>query len=67
MNGIFLTIKDLMRLLGTDCYFTAAKEHKAIRDALNKKDKRLTIREYCRYEELDFKYVWGYLRENKNE
>lgn len=56
-----------MRLLGTECYFTAAKEHKAIRDALRKNDKRLTIREYCKYEELDFKYVWGYLRENRNE
>ncbi len=64
-GGIFLTIKDLQNLLGCDSYTTANKEHLAIRDALGK-TKNITIKEYCDYEELDFDYVWGYLREKKN-
>ena len=65
-GGIFLSIKDLQLLLGCDSYYTANKEHLAIRDALNKKTNHLTIKEYCAYEELDFEYVWGYLRGKKN-
>jgi hypothetical protein len=61
-GGIFLTVKDLQRLLGCDNYNTANRHHLAIRDALGKKSKHLTIKEYCEYEELDFKYVWEFLR-----
>lgn len=61
-GGIFLTVKDLMKLLGYDQYNSALREHLAIRDSLGKKDKRLTIKEYCEYEKVDFNYVWEYLR-----
>lgn len=61
--GIFLTIKDLQRLLGCDNYKSAARQHLAIRDALGKKGNKLTIKEYCACEDLDFNYVWNYLRE----
>ncbi|HRD39400.1 MAG TPA: hypothetical protein PLC65_12270 [Bacteroidia bacterium] len=66
-GGIFLTIKDLQKLLGTDSYVTANREHLSIRDALGKKSKHLTIKEYCEYEELDFTYVWDFLRGEKNK
>ncbi|MDP1801197.1 MAG: hypothetical protein Q8L81_07595 [Bacteroidota bacterium] len=61
-GGIFLTIKDLMKLIGSDSYKSAAREHLAIRDAMKKKVKKITIKEYCEFEMLDFAYVWGYLR-----
>jgi|GEM_PF-1270995 len=61
-GGIFLSIKDLMKLTGNDIYNNAQREHLGIRDALNKKDKKLTVKEYCEYEQIDFAYVWEYLR-----
>jgi hypothetical protein len=64
-GGIFLTIKDLMRLLGTDSYAYAAREHLGLRDALEKKTKKVTIKEYCEYEKIDFAYVWDFLRSKK--
>lgn len=64
-GGIFLTVKDLQRLLGCDHYNTANRQHLAIRDALGKKSRYITIKEYCDYEELDFEYVWVFLRGKK--
>lgn len=65
-GGIFLTIKDYMRLIGTDCYSTAAKEHKLInkenKAIKNRKKRKITILEYCNQEGLDFAYVWEFLR-----
>jgi len=61
-GGILFTIKDLQRLLGIDNYKSAAKQHKTVRDSLNKKGKKITIKEYCECEDLDFEYVWEYLR-----
>ena len=61
-GGIFLTIKDVQMLLGFDNYNTANRIHLSVRDALGKKSKLITIKEYCEYEELDFDYVWNYLR-----
>ena len=57
-----------MRLIGSDSYSSTAKEHVAIRDALSKKKRaKLTIKEYCDYEELDFNYVWDFLRGKNNK
>ena len=64
-GGIFLTIKDLMTLMGSNSYTSVAKEHMEIRDALQKKTKRITIKEYCEYEKIDFAYVWEVLRGKK--
>jgi len=64
-ESIYLTIKELRKLLGWT-YNAAAKEHLAIRDSLGKKDGRLTIKEYCEYEKVDFNYVWEYLRGKKH-
>jgi len=36
--------------------------HKGLRDSLRKKTKYISIMEYCKREELDFNYVWDFLR-----
>lgn len=64
-GGIFLSIKDLQRLIGSDSYRSAAYQHQAIRDGLKKSTKHITIKEYCDYEGLDFEYIWNYLRSKK--
>lgn len=76
-KGIFLSIKDLMLLNGTNNYNSAQREHAALRSALEidnpKVEKRLagrlrytkrriTIREYCDYMQLDFEEIWKFLR-----
>ena len=68
-GGIFLSIKDLMLLTGNGIYNNAQREHLAIRDSLGKKDKKLTIREYCEFEGIAFDYVWEFLRgkQSKNQ
>lgn len=66
-GGIFLSIKDLQKLLGCESYKTANSEHKSLRDVLNKKTKHITIKEYCEYEGIDFAYVWGFLRAKVNK
>lgn len=63
-RGIFLTIRDLQKLLGCESYRTANVEHMAIRDVLKKN--RISIQEYCKYEGLDFEYIWNFLRGKKN-
>lgn len=74
--GIFLTVKDLMRLLGSDSYDATRKEHAYVRLALCKKNKKpvknhritkrkLTIAEYCNYMGLNFSEIWDFLRPNQ--
>ncbi len=46
---MFLSIKDLQKLMGTAWYNSAQKRHKAIREAIRPGKKDLTIREYCEY------------------
>ncbi len=61
-GGIFITTKDVQRLLGAEHYNTANRILLTIKDSLKKKSKYITIKEYCNYEELDFDYVWEFLR-----
>ena len=62
MGSIFLTIKDLMRLMDTDHYDSAQRAHKAIRDAIALDKKKLTIKEYCNFEKLRYEEVCEFLR-----
>lgn len=66
-KGIFLTVKDLMLIIGCDNLRSTQQAHKAIRDALCKDKRKLTIKEYCKYEGLDFKEIWAFLRNTKTE
>ncbi len=61
-TGIFISIRDVMVLLGNNRYNTALEYHLSVRDALGKSKKRITIKEFCEYEQLDFDYVWQVLR-----
>ncbi len=61
-KGIFLTIKDLMKLTGSDNYSSTANQHKTIRDCMADQKRKLTIKEYCDYEKIDFDFVWKFLR-----
>jgi len=59
-GGIFLTAKDLSLVSGHTLK-SAHREHLAIRDALGIKSKKLTIRQYCEYNQLDEQEVIQYL------
>lgn len=62
-TGIFLTPKDLMKLNGNNNYNSCANLHRAIRLAIEKGKRKLTVKEYCEYEKIDFDYIWKILRE----
>lgn len=59
---IFLTIGDLMRLYNSTSYNHVAKRYKSIRDRLGIKNRNLTIREFCKYENFQFAEIWCFLR-----
>lgn len=61
-GGIFITTKDVQKLMGCDRYATAFNYLRVVRDSLQKKSKYLTIKEFCNHDELDFEYVWKILR-----
>ena len=65
-GGIFLTVKDLMILTGSNSYKSAAKSHRAIRNAIADKKRKLTIQEYCRFEQLDFTEILNTIRLKSN-
>ena len=64
-GGIYITVKDLMKITGSNNYNSCGNLHRAIRDSLNVGKKKLTVKEYCEYEKVDFDYVWDFLR-NEN-
>jgi len=64
-GGIFLTVKDLMILTGSDSYQSCSRLHRTIRDALGPGKKKITIGEYCRYEKVDQEEILNFLRHSK--
>jgi hypothetical protein len=56
-TGIFITVKDIMRLSGSDCYQACWRRHKTIRELFGKGKKKLTIREYCLSEDISVEEV----------
>ena len=58
----FLSVKDLMRLMGTHNYGSAAKRHKKIRESILPGKRSLTLREYCAFEGCDPAEIWAILR-----
>lgn len=69
-QGIFITVKDLMILHGSNSYEAMRRQHKAVRDALTSKTKKeagkikpyLTVKEYCRYMDLSLEEVCAFLK-----
>jgi hypothetical protein len=66
-GGIFISVKDIQVLLGCKRYNTALEYHLTVRDALGKSKKRITIKEFCEYEQLEFDYIWKVLRETPSD
>jgi hypothetical protein len=53
MTGIFLTTKDLQIITGKS-YPTAWRYLQLIKDSIGKtKSQKVTLREYCKYENID--------------
>ena len=51
-GGIFITAKEIQLMIG--CHLrTAYTKHKFIREMLEMKGKRLTVRQYCEFEGID--------------
>jgi hypothetical protein len=61
-GGIFLTVKDLMLLTGSCSYQSCSRLHRTIRDAIAANKRKITIREYCNYEGIDYTEIWEFLR-----
>jgi hypothetical protein len=61
-TGIFLTVRDLMKVTGSYSYFGTAKAHRNIRDAISLNKRKITIQEYCKYEGISFDEIWAFLR-----
>lgn len=59
---LFLSIKDMMKLMGTENYHSAFKRHKSIRDAIKKGKRGLLIQEFCDYEGFQFEAIWKLIR-----
>jgi hypothetical protein len=58
----FRSIKDVQLLLGESSCRTANRLHIAVRGALGKHSRYLTIKAFCDYQALDFNYIWQILR-----
>ena len=63
-KGLLLTTKDVMEVFGYSHYNTASRYLVSLRDALGKKSTHILISEFCKYEEFDFNYIWGILRDS---
>jgi hypothetical protein len=61
-SGIYLTIKDLMKLTGSYSYAGTGNTHRALKDAIAPNKRKITIREYCTYEGVSFEEIWEFLR-----
>lgn len=64
---IFLTVRDLMKLMDTEHYESARRRHKSIRDAIGQNKNGLTIREFCEFEDTNFDEIWSFLRESPTD
>ena len=64
-GGIFITSYDIMIITGVDNLNSAQREHRQVRDTLGKKSKRLSIKDYCDYWELDYDDIVNFLIKNR--
>lgn len=64
-GGILITPKDIQLITGSSCNASARREHLNIRDALGIKGKRITIKTYCDYWELNYEEIVNFLNDNR--
>jgi len=62
-GGIFLSVKDLMILSGNKHYQNAWRELRTILDGFGSDKRKITVKEYCHYEGIDFTEVTEYLNQ----
>ncbi len=62
---MLLTARDIQLITGSECSNSAYREHLQVRDSLGKKSKRLSIKEYCEYWELDYEETVSFLNSNR--
>lgn len=62
---MLLTPRDIQMITGMSDLSAAQRTHLAIRDALGKTAKYLTIKEYCEYCEIDYKETVEFLNDNR--
>lgn len=59
---IYLSVDDMMKLMGSYSRGSAYRKHLEIRRRIAVGKKNLTVKEYCEVMGEDFKVVWGFLR-----
>ncbi len=59
---MFLSIKDLQSLMGTQWYTAAARRHQAIRNEIRPRKRDLTIKEYCEHTGASYRHTYQALR-----
>lgn len=64
-GGMLITGRDIQLITGTTSENSAWREHRQVRDALGKKGRRLSIKEYCSYWELDLNETIEFLQNNR--
>ncbi|CAG5082796.1 hypothetical protein SAMN05216474_2145 [Lishizhenia tianjinensis] len=55
-----ISTKDIQIITGYSIE-VCRRDHRTVRDALGKKSKMLTVKEYCDYYELDYSEIVSYL------
>ena len=65
-GGMLITPKDIQLITGITNNSSAQREHLLVRDAIGKKNsKRLTIKEYCDYWEINYEETVNFLNDNR--
>ena len=64
-GGMFITPRDIQIITGINSVRSSQREHTSVRDALGKKSKRLTIKEYCDYWEINYLEMIQFLNANR--
>lgn len=59
-GGIFITAKEIGLVTGLHIR-NAQKEHQTIRDTFGSKGRKVTIRQFCQYNELDMEEIIEFL------
>ena len=59
-GGIYMTTKDIELINGCSMRH-AQREHRMVRDILGIKPRKLTVKDYCEYMQLDYQEVIKYL------
>lgn len=64
-GGILISPDDIMLITGNFGERAAQREHQTIRDSLGIKTKRLSVKQYCQYWNLDYDEIIEFLHENR--